>query len=93
MTPSTLTLAARLREELADVQRVAGRITYLVEKALSSGDDAYWDAVALNLHGFYTGLERIFEAIARELDGAVPGGPQSLDKPPGAGPAAGAAPR
>ena len=31
--------------------------------------DAYLDSVALNLHGFYSGLERTFEAIAVQIDG------------------------
>jgi len=34
----------------------------------------YLDAVALNLHGFYNGLERIFEWVARQLDGTMPEG-------------------
>ena len=32
------------------------------------------DAVALNLHGFYAGLERIFETIATRVDRTVPEG-------------------
>ena len=39
-----------------------------------STDDYYLDAVALNLHGFYGGLERIFERIAAVVDGARPSG-------------------
>ena len=35
--------------------------------------DAYLNSVALNLHSFYSGLERIFELIAQELDGGVRG--------------------
>ncbi len=31
-------------------------------------------AAALDLHGFYAGIERLFELIARELDESVPGG-------------------
>jgi len=31
--------------------------------------------LALNLHGFYSGVERIFEGVAREMDGGLPGGP------------------
>ena len=31
-------------------------------------------AVALNLHGFYAGLERLFELIAATVDGSVPQG-------------------
>jgi hypothetical protein len=30
--------------------------------------------VALNLHGLYSGLERIFEKIASTIDGSVPSG-------------------
>jgi hypothetical protein len=46
----------------------------LSEKAQKTGDDGYWDAVALNLHGFYGGVERIFEDIARTIDGSIPSG-------------------
>jgi hypothetical protein len=30
--------------------------------------------VALNLHGFYSGVERLFEMIARHVDRALPSG-------------------
>lgn len=32
------------------------------------------ESVALNLHGFYSGLERLFELIARHVDRALPAG-------------------
>ena len=35
--------------------------------------DVYLDSVALNLHSFYSGLERLFE-IARHIDCSVPEG-------------------
>jgi len=35
---------------------------------------AYLDSVALNLHGFYSGVERLFELIARHIDGTLPTG-------------------
>ncbi|HEX5498350.1 MAG TPA: hypothetical protein VFX03_03950, partial [Thermomicrobiales bacterium] len=35
------------------------------------------DSAALNLHDFYTGLERIFAYIASSLDQSVPAGPDS----------------
>lgn len=35
-------------------------------------DDYYLDSVALNLHGFYSGLERVFEKVASTIDGSVP---------------------
>jgi hypothetical protein len=50
------------------------RVTYLKEKALRSGDDGFWDGVALNLHGFYSGVERIFEDIARTIENSLPSG-------------------
>lgn len=37
----------------------------LVKIIRSTGDDAYWDAIALNLQGFYSGVERVFEDVAR----------------------------
>jgi hypothetical protein len=70
-----LALIGWIREELAEIARSAQRARELCEKALRTGDDGYWDGVALNLHGFYTGAERIFEEIAREIDGHRPGGP------------------
>ena len=36
--------------------------------------DVYLDSVALNLHSFYSGLERLFELIARHIDCSVPEG-------------------
>ncbi|MBN1359623.1 MAG: hypothetical protein JW993_03475 [Sedimentisphaerales bacterium] len=67
-------LAASIRNELTEVQRVLGRIEEGWRRARSSADDYYLDAVALNLHGFYGGLERIFERIATVVDGARPSG-------------------
>lgn len=34
----------------------------------------FLSSLALNLHSFYNGLERVFEAIARRLDGSFPSG-------------------
>lgn len=34
----------------------------------------YLDSVALNLHSFYSGVERLFELIARHVDGVLPAG-------------------
>lgn len=41
---------------------------------MSADQDYYLDAVALNLHGFYSGVERLFELTARHIDRAVPNG-------------------
>ncbi len=68
-------LAGRIREQLTDIGRTADRAGLLAERAAATGDDGYWDGVALNLHGFYTGVEKVLEDIAREVDGSVPSGP------------------
>ncbi|MFQ5596128.1 MAG: hypothetical protein ACE5HA_18455 [Anaerolineae bacterium] len=36
--------------------------------------DHFLNSLALSLHSFYNGLERIFETIARQLDPAFPSG-------------------
>jgi hypothetical protein len=69
-----MALATRLRAELVDLERVMQRVEHLWSKA--GEDEDYLDGVALNLHGFYAGVERIFEQIAREIDGALPDGPE-----------------
>jgi hypothetical protein len=74
MTPYAA-LIGRMRQEQGDLERLVSRVESLITKAKTTGDDGYLDGVALNLHGFYTGVERIFEDIARRLDGDLPSGP------------------
>ena len=75
MTPEE-SLALRIHAELADSQRVVERAHRQWQKARQTSDTDYLEAAALNLHAFYTGIERIFEMIAREIDESVPSGPQ-----------------
>lgn len=69
-------LASRIRQELSDLARVVAR----VERAIGAiqqrpeDQDLYFDSVALNLHDFYTGLERLLEQIASGIDRNVPTG-------------------
>lgn len=74
MTERLQELAASIRNELVEIQRVLARIEEGWRRARLSTDDFYLDAVALNLHGFYGGLERVFERIATVVDGARPSG-------------------
>jgi hypothetical protein len=67
-------LNGRIQQTLADLERVVTRTLELFEKAQKTADDGYLDGVALNLHGFYAGVERIFEDIARSVDGGMPKG-------------------
>jgi hypothetical protein len=70
-------LARRIRGELSDLERAVARVGRAWEKARGAGSDQdlYLDAVALNLHGFYSGLERLFELVARRQGGDLPAGP------------------
>lgn len=72
MTRPGVVLAARILAELKELECLVSRIDHGWKKAATSNDDYYLDSVALNLHGFYSGLERVFEKIASSLDGTVP---------------------
>ena len=71
-------LAARIRQELPDLERVVVR----AERAMASSrrqpedPDLYLDAAALNLHDSYAGLERLLVQIATIVDGSPPTGPE-----------------
>jgi hypothetical protein len=68
------TLAERIRQELGEISRVVTRIGEGWERARRSNDDYYLDGVALNLHGFYSGFERLFTQIAEVVEGDMPHG-------------------
>ena len=69
-------LAERIRGEAEALDGVIRRAEGFWSTAATAGkdQDAYLDAVALNLHGFYSGVERLFELIARHVDGTLPTG-------------------
>lgn len=69
-------LSQRIRQELEEITEVVERIERTMERRQpnSPEDEVFLDASALNLHAFYTGLERIFRQIAVEIDGSVPSG-------------------
>lgn len=68
-------IAARILGELKDLSALVERMEEGWKRAKRTNDDYYLDGVALNLHGFYSGLERILEKIASSVDGSVLGGP------------------
>jgi hypothetical protein len=67
-------LAGRIMAELNEVSILVERIEIGMQKAKTQNDDFYLDSVALNLHGFYSGVERLFEKIAGSIDGSMPEG-------------------
>jgi hypothetical protein len=72
-------LAGRIRQDLAEIESIVARVERAVQaRGLNPADeDLFLDAAALNLHAFYTGLERIFSHIAASLDQSVPRGTDS----------------
>lgn len=67
-------LSEQIREECAALGNLVQRSEEAWEKAQRTNDDLYLDSVALSLHGFYNGVERVFERVAIALDGSLPEG-------------------
>lgn len=74
MNKKYLTLGSHIREELSEIKVSIQRAKKAWSLALSKDDSLYLDSVALNLHYFYNGLERIFERIAENIDEIKPEG-------------------
>jgi len=69
-----LTLSGRIRRDLKDLETVVQRSQDIWKQYEISQNDQFLDAVALNLHSFYTGIERILEGIAETSDEYQPTG-------------------
>ncbi len=74
MKARLLSLAQRIRTELADLERTIRRAQEGWVRAQKASDDYYLDGVALNLHGFYAGLERLFALVNSQMDRIAPQG-------------------
>lgn len=76
MIAAYLDLVDRIHQELNDLERVIVRAERGVYAARQRPEDQdlYIDSAALNLHDFYSGLERIFQQIGSIVDGNVPSG-------------------
>jgi len=68
-------LVERIRGEMQDLERIVQRASQSWSHVTETpGEQAYLDSVALNLHSFYSGLERLFELIIRHVDRNLPTG-------------------
>ena len=69
-------LAERLRADLQTLEQVVERTESALRRATQQiqDQDYFLSAAALDLHGFYTGIERLLELIADEVDGRRPAG-------------------
>ena len=74
MKEKALKEARRIRDELRQVETIVSHSEDDWKKFVLTGDDAYLKAVAYDLHGFYTGIERIFESVVDTVDGRFPKG-------------------
>jgi len=67
-----LALVSRIKYEISELQIVVKRVHKAWNLFKESGDPIYIDSVALNLHNFYSGVERIFELVAEDIDDLKP---------------------
>ncbi len=76
MSPNLRTLQERITRERNDIERTVQVALAAWEGARRYPDEQahFLNSLALSLHGFYNGLERIFETIARQLDPSFPSG-------------------
>ena len=69
-------LAQRIRLEIDELDQTVAAVMRHWERVgtTTEDQDAFLNSVALNLHSFYNGLERIMELVAIEMDGGTLGG-------------------
>jgi hypothetical protein len=76
MITSYLKVAEHIRDELISLEKTYQRIHRANQSLLADipNSDLFADAIALSLHDFYNGIERIFTKIATTVDGNLPTG-------------------
>ncbi|MEM7796238.1 MAG: hypothetical protein AAF579_17520 [Cyanobacteria bacterium P01_C01_bin.118] len=65
-------LIGQIERELGSLQQLVHQTDHLMQKVKVTGDLDYLGTIALNLHSFYSGAERIFRDVATDLDGSLP---------------------
>jgi hypothetical protein len=75
-TDRLIDLIAELQSEIISIEKLAANLmeTWETLPAETREKKIHESAIALNLHNFYTGVEKVFERIADDLNGGVPGG-------------------
>lgn len=72
MSEELIRIANRIRREISELEKIREHAGRRWQKA--SGDEDYLGSVAFDLQGFYEGVERVFETIAKSIDRSVPAG-------------------
>jgi hypothetical protein len=75
---TNLSIKDRINQEINKVLQASQELEIYLTSFSNQSDRIYKNAlinsIALNLHGIYTGIERIFEDIAKEIDHRLPTG-------------------
>ena len=74
MSDKYVALASRIEQTLINMDSVVSRAEVQMRKAPITNDDSYVDSAALNVHGFYVGVERTLEDIAQTMSESLPSG-------------------
>jgi hypothetical protein len=74
MTPLPERLNHELEAMTRSIERIQQFLTQFQQETNPIYQEAFTSAIAFNLHSFYTGVERIFEAIAKQIDQYQPSG-------------------
>lgn len=69
-------LVSQIEQESQDLEKLVEKNQVLLDKFRATQDEDYIGTIALNLHSFYSGAERILKQIAQTVDGSVPDTPQ-----------------
>ncbi len=72
----TLVLRGRIKDELEELEQVVSRVIQAWVAAEKEQDNSlfFLDSVALNLHSFYSGIEKILMLIVFNIDETEPAG-------------------
>ncbi|MEM1292479.1 MAG: hypothetical protein AAGH67_13500 [Cyanobacteria bacterium P01_H01_bin.162] len=74
MTPLYAALIGQLQQDLSELDRLVKETQKVLKKFQATEDEDYLGTVALNLHSYYTGVERLLEDITRSFDEPLPEG-------------------
>jgi len=69
-------LFSQIEQESRDLEKLVEKNQVLLDKFRATQDADYIGTIALNIHSFYSGAERILKQIAQIIDGSVPDTPQ-----------------
>ncbi|GAW94094.1 hypothetical protein [Calderihabitans maritimus] len=74
MSPDLMVMEARIRKELSQLQKLEKELAGILKAGETKMESVRLRAYASILHDFYSGIEKIFITIAREIDQSIPTG-------------------